>query len=317
MSNFKLFVMYKNKLLTGLFIGGLLVIASCKKDKTVTTTVFVSTSAMTNITSASAHASGDVDLAGVEDITERGFCWATTEKPTVTNDKTTAPGTGRGNFTADITGLTAGALYYVRAYVINNGQTFYGNQVKFTASVPVELIKNGDFTLPDDNVKYLTLNSVPEWHTDDPSMDLTGREYDAWKNSGCAYINDWANFYQVVGDVPAAQSDYKIKFDASYVWTDWAPYAPKFYVTFSTFTTDPSTRTAIGSVEVASLPEYPADATTNWKTYEADFSIPAGSAGAGQKLVIEWSLENYKTESWGWSNTWYDFDNISVMQTIK
>ena len=317
MSNFKLFIMYKNKLFTGLLMAGLLFVVSCKKDKTVTTTVFVSTSTMSNITSASATATGDVDLAGVEDITERGFAWATTEKPAVTNNKATAAGTGRGNFTAALTGLTAGELYYVRAYVVNGGQTYYGNQVKFTASVPVELIANGDFKLPDDNVKYLTLNSVPDWHTDDPSMDLTGREYDAWKNSGCAYINDWANFYQVVGDVPSDASDYAIKFDASYVWTDWAPYAPKFYVTFSSYTTDPSTRTPIGTVEVASLADYPADATTNWKTYEGSFSIPAGSADAGKHLVIEWSLENYKTESWGWSNTWYDFDNISVMQTLK
>src|SRR5262249_6877672 len=150
----------------------------------------------------SATATGDADLVGAESISERGFCLASALKPTTADLKVTA-GNGTGNFTANVTGLTFGADYHMRAYVISNGVTYYGNDVKFTASVPIEIIKNGDFTLPDDNVKYLTLNSVPEWHTDDPSQDLTGREYDAWKNSGCAYINDWANFYQVVGDVPS------------------------------------------------------------------------------------------------------------------
>lgn len=310
-------MMNSNKFFTGLVAVVLLLIASCKKEETVGTTVFVSTSGVTNVTSISATASGDCDLVGAKAITERGICWNTTQLPTTDNNKAVAPGADTGHFTADITGLTSGVDYYVRAYVINNGEIHYGNEVKFAASTPIELIINGDFKLPDDHIKYTNLNDIPNWKTDDASQDLTGREYDQWRNTGCAYINDWANFYQEVGNVPTAKSEYKIKFDANYIYSYWAPYKPKFYVTFSTYTDNPSNRTTIGTVEIASTVEYPADQTTNWKTYEANFSMPAGSAYAGQKMVIEWSMENYKTESWGWSDTWYDFDNISVMQTLK
>ena len=261
-------------------------------------------------------ASGDADVVGQE-IVERGVVWASTPKPTTENNKITM-GTGPGNFSGEITGLPYADTFYVRAYVISNNTTYYGKDVQFQAVLPpVELIKNGDFKLPDDNVKYTSLNSIPNWNTDDPSQDLTGREYDPWRNTGSAYINDWANFYQAVEDVPTVKSNYKIKFDANYIWTDWAPYAPKIYVVFSTFTTDPSVRTPIETITVPSVAEYPADASSNWKSYEANFSIPAGSPHAGKKLVIEWVLENYKTESWGWSNTWYNFDNISVLRSLE
>jgi hypothetical protein len=317
MSNFNFLTM--KKLLITLSAAGLLFMAGCKKDDGVETTVFVSTSSVTNITSISATGAGDVDLVGVESMTERGICWNSdsTQKPTIDNNKAIANGTGRGHFDAQLMGLVSGTDYYARAYVINNGQAYYGNEVKFTASVPVELISNGDFKLPDDNVKYLNLNEIPNWKTDDTSQDLTGREYDPWRNTGCAYINDWANFYQVVADVPAVKSTYKIKFDASYIYTYWAPYAPKFYVIFSTFTDSPSNRTPIGTIEIPSGVEYPADQNSNWKAHEANFSIPAGSPYAGKKLVIEWAMENYKTESWGWSDTWFDFDNISVVRTLQ
>ena len=258
--------MNKLKLFTAFLAAGLLFMAGCKKDNAIETTVFVSTSDITNITSVSATATGDVDVVGAESISERGFFWASTPKPTMANSKITA-GTGKGNFTAAITGLSVGADYYLRSYVINNGETFYGNEVKFTASAPVELIINGNFKLPDDNVKYTNLNEIPNWKTDDASPDLTGREYDPWRNTGCAYINDFANFYQVVGDVPAVTSEYKIKFDANYIYTSWAPYAPKFYVVFSAYTDTPSNRTPIGTVEIASVPSYAADQNNNWKTY--------------------------------------------------
>jgi hypothetical protein len=264
-----------------------------------------------------ATAGGDADYVGTGPITERGICWATSARPTTADSKATA-GSGAGQFSANLMDLVYATTYHARAYVISDGKTYYGNDIEFQAVLaPVELIKNGDFKLPDDGVKYTNLNSIPNWKTDDASQDLTGREFDPYRNTGCAYLNDWANFYQVLEDVPGVKSNYKVKFDANYIWTDWAPYAPKFYVIFSSFTGDPSTRTAIQSLEIASLSEYPADASSNWKAYEANFSIPAGSPHAGKKLVVEWVLENYKTEPWGWSNTWYNFDNISVLRSLE
>ena len=45
----------------------------------------------------------------------------------------TTDGTGTGEFTSNITGLTAGTTYYVRAYATNAVGTSYGSQVSFTA----------------------------------------------------------------------------------------------------------------------------------------------------------------------------------------
>src|SRR5215471_10427624 len=154
------------KLSMPLLAAGLLFMASCKKDTTPKTTVFVSTNEMTNITSISATGAGDVDLVGTKAITERGICWNTAENPTIDNNKAISNGSDTGHFTADLAGLTSGTLYYAKAYVINNGQAYYGNQVKFTASVPIQLIKNGDFELPaDPNVT--DINSVDNWKTDE------------------------------------------------------------------------------------------------------------------------------------------------------
>src|SRR5438105_15470495 len=110
--------MYIKKLFTGLLAVGLLTMPGCKKDKVNETTVFVSTSNLTNITSTSATAGGDVDLVGVESLTERGVVWAPIPKPTTANKKAIATGSGIGNFSAKLTDLTSGAVYYVRAYVI-------------------------------------------------------------------------------------------------------------------------------------------------------------------------------------------------------
>src|SRR5262245_45412903 len=104
--------MPKVKLIAGLFAIAILFLIGCKKDKAPGTAVFVSTVQITNITSVSATGGGDVDVVGAEAMSERGLCWATNSKPTVSDNKI-AVATGKGPFTAEITGLTAGNTYYV------------------------------------------------------------------------------------------------------------------------------------------------------------------------------------------------------------
>ena len=103
MSNFKLNNMYKNIFIIGLFAVGLLFNAGCKKDDEGINAVFVSTSDNVTLALESpsntilAIAEGDADLVGDEAIAERGFCWASTAKPTTEDNKITN-GTGTGNF---------------------------------------------------------------------------------------------------------------------------------------------------------------------------------------------------------------------------
>ena len=93
----------------------------------------VDTAAISNIAATSATGGGDVVADGGDTVTARGVCWSTSESPTTADSKTT-DGTGTGEFTSSITGLTTGTTYYVRAYATNSVGTSYGSQVSFTTN---------------------------------------------------------------------------------------------------------------------------------------------------------------------------------------
>jgi len=99
----------------------------------------VTTSAASLITQTTATSGGNVTSSGGASVTVRGVCWSSLANPTTANSKTTN-GSGTGEFTSPMTGLTAGTIYYVRAYTINSVGTAYGNETSFTtnpATVPV------------------------------------------------------------------------------------------------------------------------------------------------------------------------------------
>jgi uncharacterized protein (TIGR02145 family) len=93
----------------------------------------ITTTVVTAITSSSAVSGGEITSDGGGEVTSRGVCWANSTNPTVSDDKTTN-GSGTGVFAADITGLSPGVTYYVRAYALNSAGTSYGNEVSFTTS---------------------------------------------------------------------------------------------------------------------------------------------------------------------------------------
>ena len=94
----------------------------------------LTTIAVTNITSMTASSGGNISSDGGAPVTARGVCWNTGGSPTTADSKTT-DGTGTGIFTSSIEGLTAGTIYYVRAYASNIAGTTYGDQVSFEAAV--------------------------------------------------------------------------------------------------------------------------------------------------------------------------------------
>ena len=59
--------------------------------------------------------------------------------PTVADSKTT-DGSGTGSYTSDITGLTAGTPYYVRAYSTNGAGTAYGSEKSLPTAEAVRVI---------------------------------------------------------------------------------------------------------------------------------------------------------------------------------
>ncbi len=94
----------------------------------------LTTDEVSSIAATTATAGGNITNAGTPAYTERGVCYAITENPTAAASKVLVAGSGTGTFTANLTGLTAGTKYYVRAYAVNSVGTVYGNEVNFTTS---------------------------------------------------------------------------------------------------------------------------------------------------------------------------------------
>ena len=99
----------------------------------------VTTAVASSITYNSATSGGTVTSDGGASITARGVCWSTSHNPT-TSDSHTTNGTGMGNFTSSIAGLTAGTTYYVRAYATNSVGTAYGNEESFTTDAVLPVV---------------------------------------------------------------------------------------------------------------------------------------------------------------------------------
>ena len=91
----------------------------------------VITAEVTDIAWRTAIGGGEVISENGAAVTERGICWATTNNPGI-SDNHADGGTGLGSFTASITGLAAGTMYYVRAYAKNSAGIKYGDEVSFT-----------------------------------------------------------------------------------------------------------------------------------------------------------------------------------------
>lgn len=99
----------------------------------------VSTNSIYSITQNSAYCSGNISDDGGATVTERGFCYSTsTSSPTISSSKVSS-GTGIGSFYTNITQLSSGTTYYVRAYSINKAGVSYGNTLSFktqSATIP-------------------------------------------------------------------------------------------------------------------------------------------------------------------------------------
>jgi uncharacterized protein (TIGR02145 family) len=91
----------------------------------------LTTVAISNIGQTTASSGGSISSAGSGTVTARGVCWSTSRNPGVRDDRT-SDGMGTGNFRSEISGLTPGTPYYVRAYATNSTGTGYGNELTFT-----------------------------------------------------------------------------------------------------------------------------------------------------------------------------------------
>jgi len=90
----------------------------------------VSTSVTTKVKYTTATCGGNVSDDGGQEVTEKGICYSTSQYPTVSDNKVSC-GSGTGDFECDLSNLSEGTTYYVRAYAINSVDINYGDQSSF------------------------------------------------------------------------------------------------------------------------------------------------------------------------------------------
>lgn len=99
----------------------------------------LSTAAITIFTETSAIVYTNIEGTGNEQVTETGICYGTAIDPLISDNHVAVETSGSGVFTCNLTNLTPGTKYFIRAYVSGyltkdyNGEvTVYGNNVTFT-----------------------------------------------------------------------------------------------------------------------------------------------------------------------------------------
>lgn len=115
----------------------------------------LATQGVEEVTPWTAVCGGFVAAEGVATVTGRGICWGTDPLPTIA-DATVAAGDGTGDFSATITGLAPGTIYFARAYATNAVGTAYGNMVSFTTAVD-DFVCGESFVDPRDGNVYNTV----------------------------------------------------------------------------------------------------------------------------------------------------------------
>ena len=91
----------------------------------------VTTGEVSDITSNTAHCSGEATDAGNGSISAKGFCYSTNQNPTIYHNVINC-GDSLGVFEAIIENLDINTTYYVRAFATNEKGTGYGEQKSFT-----------------------------------------------------------------------------------------------------------------------------------------------------------------------------------------
>jgi sugar lactone lactonase YvrE len=131
----------KTRLLSALLFilfSVLLLTTSCKKTPATPNSApaLTTTDVILDVTTTSAQSGGTITSIGTSAVTANGVCYSSTNQtPTIDNTKTTDPVISTSyTFVSNLSGLTAGTTYYLRAYATNAYGTSYGSVVKFTTS---------------------------------------------------------------------------------------------------------------------------------------------------------------------------------------
>lgn len=201
----------------------------------------VTTLPASNISFTSATCGGEVTTGGGSEVTERGVCWSTSPDPSLSDNHATN-GSGTGSFTVNVSGLTTGKTYYVRAYAINSIGTSYGEPQSFTTKPLPQGAINGLFTINSNNDRVLFSKgnlqyskssntwkfANNQWSTvgnaqDDNHRDLFGWGTSGWISGAMCY-RPWDVSTNNADYYPGG--DYHNDLTGNYAQADWGVFCP-------------------------------------------------------------------------------------------
>ncbi|MEM7116269.1 MAG: choice-of-anchor D domain-containing protein [Chloroflexota bacterium] len=124
-----------------------------------------------SITATTAQITADILSLGTGNATVRGVVYNTTGSPSLSDSSTTENGSfGTGSFTANMSSLTAGTTYFVRAYATNGDGTTYGPTISFATTAEPEMDVQGNaVSIADGDTTPTTAD-----HTDFASVAVAG-----------------------------------------------------------------------------------------------------------------------------------------------
>ena len=142
----------------------------------------VNTTDAINIGSVKAVGRGNVIDAGGATVSETGVCWNLTGDPTVADNYVKA-GSGVGNFSATMTGLTPVTRYYMRAYAVNKVGMAYGDVISFSTFTLATIV-----TSPVSEITNVTATSGGQISSDGGTPVTTSGI--CWNTTGVPTIDD-------------------------------------------------------------------------------------------------------------------------------
>lgn len=174
----------------------------------------VATKPISGILYTTALTGGTIEGDATAVIVGKGVCWDENPDPTIDNN-ITVNGSGFGEFESQITGLTPGKTYYVRAYAATNTETEYGQALSFTTHLTgikfnADLIYgavsdvdgNTYKTIPIGSQVWMAQNLKTTKFADGSGIPLV-TDYPTWANSVtsgyCWFVNNDSMFADIYG----------------------------------------------------------------------------------------------------------------------
>ena len=165
----------------------------------------IATNAVSNLTETSVTLNASITGVGDPAYTERGFVYGTAQNPAVEDASATrrvVSGSGTGSFNANLTGLTTGTTYYVRAYATGSKGTAYGVSVSFKPASAEYVILSDAGLMVQKEDKSARLN----WSSADALCEndiLSG--YTDWR---LPTINELSTMYAAQNSIGTFKTDY-------------------------------------------------------------------------------------------------------------